>query len=373
MTSYHAIPIVMDIGTALSKIGFAGEDNPRFIIPTIPTTPLMKKSGLIRPATVSDDIRRKPVVQTKFIHGKSILERGVIKNWVAMENFWRAVFYDKLRVDPTRHPILLADTPLNTADNKNKIAQIMFEKIGVKSLLIILQPSLSLYASNRTTGCIVDIGEGVTKIVPISEGYVFTPAIQLMDVSGVDITRYLLRLLREAGYPLTSTAEKQIAIDIKETLCYVSSDVGGELEIMKTSLDNEKIFKTPEGEDIKLRNELFMAPECLFQPILLGKELPSLSESIIQSISSCDMNLRRKLYNNIILSGGSSKFPGLKERLKKEISKHVPDSIEVNIIAPQEREIATWVGGSIFSSLPSFSNLSLTKEQYEEKGHNYTN
>ncbi len=372
MASYHSKPIVMDNGTALSKIGFAGDDNPRFIIPTVPTSPLISRAGMIRPVTVSDNIRHSTIIQKKFIHGKSPLDRGIITDWNAMENFWRSVFYDKLRIDPTRHPVILAETPLNTAENKNKMAQIMLEKIGVESLLIILQPSLSLYASQCTTGCVVDIGEGVTKIVPISEGYVFTPAIHLMDIAGQDITKYLLRLLREAGYSLTSTVEKQMAIDIKETLCYVSSDIKKEIEDLKRSPSKVKIFKTPEGEEIKLKSEQFMAPECLFQPYIIGKELPSLHESIIAAISLCDMNLRREFYSNIILSGGSSNFPGLKERIKNEISKRVPESIEVNIIAPQEREISAWIGGSIIGSIPSFSNIALTKEQYLERGKKYT-
>jgi len=373
MENHYSKPIVMDNGTALSKIGFAGEDKPRYIIPTFPTSPLRKKSTIISPASGMDEIRSRSVIQKNFIQGKSPLQRGFITDWIAMENFWNEVFYDKLRVDPTRHPLILAVTPLNSEVDKNKMAQIMFEKIGVPSLVIIMQPILSLHALGRPTGCVVDIGESVTKIVPISEGYVLSHAIQLIDVAGQDVTKYLISLLRDAGYSLTSTAEKQQAIDIKETLCYVSSDFKNELEQMKGSSIIEETYETLYGKEIKLKNERFMAPECLFNPLLIGKETPSLSEKIIESISLCDMNLQKSLYGNIILSGGSSNFPGIKGRLLLDISKSVPESTKVNVIASPERELSSWIGGSIVGSLPNFSEMAMTKLQYKEKGYLYSN
>lgn len=369
MDMYYSKPIVMDNGTALSKIGFAGEDEPRFIIPTLPTSPLRAKPVIIRPAIGIGEIRNKTIVQKNFIQGKSPLKRGIITDWVAMENFWNSVFYDKLRIDPARHPLIIAETPLNPEINKNKITEIMFEQFGVPSLLLVMQPSLSLSASGLTTGCIVDIGEGVTKIVPISEGYVLSHAIQLMDIAGQDITKYLINLLREAGYSLTSTAERQLAIEIKETLCFVSYNFNEELEQMKTSSNLEETYKTPDGEIIKIKRERFMAPECLFNPRLIGKEIPSLSENIVESISKCDMNLQRALYGNIILSGGSSNFPGIKGRLLSEISKNVPETVQVKVITPSGRELSTWIGGSIVGSLPNFSEMAVTKEQYF-KGRN---
>ncbi len=371
MTSYHSRPIVMDIGTALSKIGFAGEDNPNLIVPTFPKSPIGARPSVIRPLKERNEIGPLSLIQKNFSQGKSPLERGIITDWVVIERFLQSVFYNLLRIDPTTHPVILSETPLNPVEIRNKMAHLMFEKFGVPSLLIIMQPALSLYASGRTTGCIVDIGEGVTKVVPISEGYVLTHAIQLMDIAGQDITRYLLRLLREAGYPLTSSTEKSHAIDIKETFCYVSTDFNKEKEVMKNSSTMEKIYNTPDGEEIKIKGERFIAPECLFKPILIGKEINSLHEAVLEAISLCDKNLHRDFYRNIILSGGSSKFPGLKERLKHEITKIVPKSVEVNIVASPQRELLTWIGGSILGFLPSFSEIAITKQQYEKTGYEY--
>jgi len=356
----------MDNGTALSKVGYAGEDLPRIIIPTFPTGPIKAIPSKISQADEKKVIRKKPLIRKDFTQGSSLLERGMIKDWSAMERFWEQIFYNLLKIDPSTHPLILTDTPLNPEANKVKMAEIMFEKFNVPSLYIAMQAALSLYASGITTGCVVDIGEGVTKIVPISEGYTLTHAIQLMDVAGQDITRYLLRLLRQAGYTLTTAAERKCAIDIKENMCYIASDLKKETEKFNNNLRLEKNYKSPDGEDIKLISEIFLAPECLFAPILIGKEILPLHEFIIESISKCDIDFQGTLYNNIILSGGSSKFPGIKDRLKREITKSIPKSIEVNIIAPRQRELSTWMGGSIFGSLPSFHKLAITKEEYNK-------
>jgi actin-related protein len=371
MTNQLSKPIVMDNGTALSKIGFAGNDKPHIIIPTMPRGPLIAKPKIIRPTSKMDEIRETSFIQKSFTIGKSLLERGIISDWIGMERFWQSIFYEILKVEPSNHPIILAEAPLNPEANREKMAQIMYEKFNVPALLIIMQPSLSLYASGRTSGCIVDIGEGVTKIVPISEGYIITHAIQIMDIAGQEITKNLLKLLRESGYPLTTTTEKNLAIDIKETFCYIASDFDDKNEHMKNSPTLEKMYHTPDGEAIILKSERYLAPECLFKPYMIGKEINSLHEKVIEAISLCDMNLHKELYSNIILSGGSSKFPGFKERLEREISKLVPNSMEVSIYAPSERELSTWVGGSIIGSLPSFSQIAMTKEQYFNRGGKY--
>jgi actin-related protein len=368
---YNTRTVMMDNGTAFSRIGFAGEDKPSIIIPTFPTSPIRAIPSKISPVKEINITRQKPLIRKRFTQGTSPLERGVIKDWSAMERFWQQVFNDWLRIDPSTHPLILSETPLNPKPKKDKMAEIMFEKFNVPSLFIPMQATLSLYASNRTTGCVVDIGEGVTKIVPISEGYALTHAIQIMDIAGQDITKYLLGLLRQAGYMLTSSAEKEYAIDIKEKLCYIASDLKNEKELMKKISSMEKIYKIPDGTEIKLKSELFMAPECLFNPILIGKEILPLHESIIEAISLCDMTLRNEFYSNIILSGGSTKFPGIEERLKKEITKNVPTSIEVNIIAPQQRELSTWIGGSIIGALSTFHEIAITRQQYKQTGLGY--
>ena len=231
-----------------------------------------------------------------------------------------------------------------------------------------MQAILSLYASGRTTGIVVDSGDGVTHIVPVYEGFAISHAIHRSDIGGRDITDYLRRLLRQRGYSLSSSAEREIVRDIKERLCYVALDPEKELKLAEKVSGMEKTYTLPDGETLTIGAERFMAPELLFNPGAIGSEENPLDELIYRSIQNCDVDLRRDLYANIVLSGGSTMFPGLKERLHKELTELVPETMEVKIIAPPERRYSVWIGGSILSSLKTFAKLWVTRKEYREIG-----
>ncbi len=231
-----------------------------------------------------------------------------------------------------------------------------------------MQAVLSLYASGRTTGLVVDSGDGVTHVVPVYEGFAITHAISRIDIGGRDITEYLRRLLRTRGYSLTSSAEREIVRDIKERLCYVALDPDKELSLADKVSAIEKQYTLPDGEVITVGAERFLAPELFFNPGAVGSEEPPLHELIYQAIQDCDIDLRPHLYNNIVLSGGSTMFPGLKERLHKELVALVPESMDVKIVAPPERRYSVWIGGSILASLKTFSKMWVTRKEYSEQG-----
>ncbi|MFX1493569.1 MAG: actin, cytoplasmic 2, partial [Promethearchaeota archaeon] len=258
--------------------------------------------------------------------------------------------------------------PLNPRQNREKMAEIMFETFNVPALYIAMQAVLSLYASGRTTGTVIDIGDGVSHIVPIYEGFALSHAIQRIDLAGRDVTKYLQRLLRQKGYSFTSTAETEIVRDIKEKLCYVAIDPEKELLLSKKVAGMEKLFMLPDGETISLGIERFLAPECFFNPSVIGKELDPIDDLIVSAISECDVDLRRDLYSNIVLSGGSTMFPGIKERLTKEIKEMISESVEVRIISPPERMYSVWIGGSILGSLKTFHRMWITRREYKEFG-----
>ncbi|KKL79000.1 hypothetical protein LCGC14_2019240, partial [marine sediment metagenome] len=290
------------------------------------------------------------------------------EDWPAMERLWHYTFYTDLRVDPSEHPVLLTEAPLNPRKNREKMAEIMFETFNVPALYIATQAVLSLYASGRVTGCVIDIGDGVSHIVPIFEGFALSHAIQRIDLAGRDVTTYLQRLLRQNGHSFTTSAEKEIVRDLKEKLCYVAIDPEKEIILSNKVAGMEKNYMLPDGETISIGIERFLAPESLFNPSVLGKELAPLDDVIVGAISECDVDLRRDLYSNIVLSGGSTMFPGVKERLTREIKEQVPESIDVRIIAPPERMYSVWIGGSILSSLKSFQRMWVTRRDYKEMG-----
>ena len=296
------------------------------------------------------------------------IEHGIVDDWPSMERIWHYTFYTDLRVDPSEHPVLLTEAPLNPRSNREKMAEIMFETFNVPALYIATQAILSLYASGRTTGCVLDIGDGVSHIVPIFEGFALSHAIQRIDLAGRDVTNYLQRLLRQKGYNFSSSAEKEIVRDVKEKLCYVALDPERELILSKKISGMDKSYMLPDGEVIDVGIERFLAPESFFNPSVLGKELDPLDDVLVDAINECDVDLRRELFSNIVLSGGSTMFPGIKERLAKEIKELIPDSVDVRILSPPERMYSVWIGGSILSSLKTFSKMWITRREYKELG-----
>jgi actin beta/gamma 1 len=362
-------PLVIDNGTGFTKNGFAGEDQPRSVFPTIIGYP---KYQIIM--TDVEHYVREYYIGEEAINLRGVLklvypvEHGQVQDWDAMERIWHYTFYNDLRVNPNEHPVLLTEPPLNKNQNKEKMAELMFDTFNVPAMYISMQAILSLYASGRTTGIVVDSGDGVTHIVPVYEGFAISHAIHRSDIGGRDITDYLRRLLRQRGYSLSSSAEREIVRDIKERLCYVALDPEKELKLAEKVSGMEKTYTLPDGETLTIGAERFMAPELLFNPGAIGSEENPLDELIYRSIQNCDVDLRRDLYANIVLSGGSTMFPGLKERLHKELTELVPENVEIRIVAPPERRYSVWIGGSILSSLKTFQRLWVSRKEYQEQG-----
>ena len=362
-------PLVIDNGTGLSKNGYAGEDQPRSVFPTLIGHPKYK--------SIMTDVEhyvREYYIGEEALNLRGVLkliypvEHGVINDWDAMEKIWHYTFYNDLRVNPNEHPVLLTEAPLNPKLNREKMTEVMFETFNVPAMYVSMQAVLSLYASGRTTGIVVDSGDGVTHIVPIYEGFAITHAISRVDLAGRDLTEYLRRLLRQRGYSLTSSAEREIVRDIKEKLCYVALDPEKELKLAEKVSGMEKTYTLPDGQALVVGPERFLGPEVLFNPGVIGLEASPIDEAIYAAIMKCDVDLRRELYGNIVLSGGSTMFPGLKERMHKELTELVPEGVEIKIIAPPERRYSVWIGGSILSSLKTFQKMWVTKKEYQDMG-----
>jgi len=298
------------------------------------------------------------------------IAHGIVTNWQDMENIWNYT-YQELKCSAEEHPVLLTEAPLNPKRNREKAAEIFFDTFRVPALFISMQAVLSLYASGRTTGVILDSGDGVTNAVPIYEGFSMPHAIQRIDLAGRDITEHLQQLLRRSGYYFYTSAEKEVVRRIKETACYIAFDPSKEEELIdaeKTDKGASHKYRLPDGNVIEIGPERFRAPEILFHPELIGEEFPGVHECLVNSIQRTDLDLRKTLYSNIVLSGGSTLFPGFGDRLLNEVKNLAPKDIKIKISAPPERKYSTWMGGSILASLTTFKKMWISADDYEEDG-----
>jgi len=365
--SEEVAAVVIDNGSGMCKAGVAGEDAPKAVFPSIVGKP--KQPGIMvgmdqKDTYVGEEAQSKRgVLKLNYP-----IEHGVITSWDDMEKIWHHCYFNELRVPPEEHPALLTEAPMNPKVNREKMTQIFFETFNVPSFYVSVQAVLSLYASGRTTGIVLDSGDGVTHTVPIYEGYALPHAIARIDLAGRDLTDYMMKLLLEVGCSFSSSAEREIARDIKEKVSYVALDFDAELKSFQESASKDVQYTLPDGNIVTVGNQQFRCPELLFNPSKIGKEFPGIHELTFQSIMKCDVDVRKELYNNIVMSGGTTMFNGIAERVNKEIVALAPSTMKIKVVAPAERKYSVWIGGSILSSLSTFQTMWITKSEFEESG-----
>ncbi|BFZ54510.1 Centractin [Savitreella phatthalungensis] len=382
-------PICIDNGSGTIKAGFAGGDTPQCFFPSIVGRP--KHVRYMAGAVDGDHfIGRRAQELRGLLKVRYPLEHGIVTDWEDMERIWHHIYTEELRVSPEDHPILLTEAPHNPRANRDRAAEIFFETFNAPALFLSIQAVLSLYASGRTTGVVLDSGDGVTHAVPIYEGFAVPNAIRRVDVAGRDVTRYLQLLLRRnAGLRLDTSAEFEIVRDIKEAKSFVATDVAkeekewlarigarylgppasttvsaGGAEISEA--EAAALYRLPDGQTVELGPERFRCNEVLFDPEIIGSESEGVHALLHNAVTRCDLDLRRTLLENVILSGGTTLTRGFGDRLLKELRAVSVRDAKVRIFAPPERRTSTWIGASILAGLGTFSRMWVSAAEYAE-------
>uniref|UniRef100_A0A674MTQ3 Zgc:101810 n=2 Tax=Takifugu rubripes TaxID=31033 RepID=A0A674MTQ3_TAKRU len=309
------------------------------------------------------------------------MENGMVRCWEDMLHLWDYTFGpDRLDIDPSECKILLTEPPMNPTKNREKITEVMFEKYQFHGIYVAIQAVLTLYAQGLLTGVVVDSGDGVTHICPVYEGFSLPHLTRRLDIAGRDITRYLIKLLLLRGYAFNHSADFETVRMLKEKLCYVGYNIEQEQRLATETTYLVEVFTLPDGRQVKVGGERFGAPEALFQPHLINVEGVGVAELLFNTIQAADIDLRGDFYKHIVLSGGSTMYPGLPSRLEREIKQLYLERVldgdtqklskfKIRIEDPPRRKHMVFLGGAVLANImKDKDSFWLTKAEYDEKG-----
>lgn len=363
-------PVIIDNGTNTVKIGFGGEEKPRSVIPTV----VALERGHLNPDDSPMYVGKEALKKMQQMEGTGLttlkypIQRGFTNSWVQMEELWDYSF-EELSIQAEMHPMIVTCNAFTPQKHREKICEIMFETFKIPKLFVAIPGYLSLYTSGDNSGIVLESGEGVTNIIPVNEGIVSTQLATRFPIAGKDITDYLLRLVLEKGYSFDPHQEKKIARHIKHSMCYTAFDFDDELVGCKQEPETfEQSLDLNSGETIKLSSEAFRACELMFEPSLIGAEGLGVHHLLLECINSFDSSLKKLLFRNVVLGGGNMVFPGMAERMEKELkSLTVGQNVEIKV-HPNENQFSAWQGGSILSCLPEFEKNWITQDDYIDAG-----
>ncbi|KAK3828318.1 MAG: cardiac muscle actin [Benniella sp.] len=283
----NAATVVIDNGSITSRGGFSEDETPRAVFPSV--------FGVNRaedPRFACDLNLRCPI------------EHGIMTDWIAVEEIWRHIFNKELCIDPTDHPVLLTEALFNPKPNRETMIQVMFERFSPPAFYVAFQSVLSLYSTGRTNGVVLESGDSATHAVPVYEGYALLHSTIRFDLTGSGLTEQLMKSLTKRGYSFTTPEERGIVRAIKEKLCYVAQDYEQEIQMVAPSTVDH-LYELPDGQ-------------AFFQPSVIGLEGVGVHEIVFNAIEKCDVDLRRDMFRNIILAGGTTLLPGFTNRMRTQ-------------------------------------------------------
>ncbi|XP_042528503.1 actin-58-like [Dipodomys spectabilis] len=359
------VPIVCDYGSGFSKVGFAGNKDPLGVFPTV--LGKLRHDRVFVGLEEEDWFIGSEVYQNlEKLSLHYPISRGAIHSWDDLEKIWHYSFYHLLHSNPKEHPLMLSEPPLIPFSVKEIASQILFETFKVPALHLANQGVLAMFASGHTSGMTIESGEGMTYFVPVIDGCPLSRSTTKLDIAGQDLTFHLMHLL-DRGNLLLGTADRECIRNMKEKCCFVAQDFDKEKESSR-ALSQQKTFQLPDGREVSLGHEAFLCPEALFQTSLIGRSTEGIHMFTLRTITSCDRIFWKTLLGHILLSGGTSCFPGLKQRLQREVVRLACSYFHVKVATSPYAKNSAWTGGSILCSLSTFKDLWVTRKEYEDMG-----
>lgn len=372
--------VISDNGTGFVKCGFAGSNFPAHIFPSLVGRPILRAQTKIQGIEIKDLHVGDEASQLRaMLEVNYPMDNGIVRNWEDMRHVW-AHTWEKLEIDPKHCKVLLTEPALNPAKNKEMLLEAMFEDYEFEGVHVAIQAVLTLYAQGLLTGVVIDSGDGVTHIVPVYEGYSLPHLTRRLDVAGRSITAYMIKLLLQRGYAFNATADFETVRIMKEKLCYVGYDIDVEQKLAQETTTCVETYELPDGRKIKVGGERFGAPEALFQPHLVDVESKGMAELLFDCINKADVDLRPEFYKHIVLSGGSTMYPGLPSRLEREIKQLYLNKtlkgdtsrlskFKIRIEDPPRRKHMVFLGGAVLADIiKDREETWISKKSYQEKG-----
>lgn len=368
LSSMDSNPIVIDNGSGTIKAGYSDDDAPRSVLATVvgkPTMPGVLVALDQRDFYVGDEaLERKGVVRLQYP-----IANGLIADWNEIGKVWEHIITKRLNSNPEEQGLLFTEPPLNPKENREKMAKIVFEDLNAPFLFLGVQTVLSLYAYGGTTGLVIDVGESMTNVSPIYETFEIPFCCSRLPLGGKDLTLYLQDSLRKRSRHSSVAEEIEWVQWVKERGCQVAADC----ESAAKSVETKEVKLPDDNTVVTLGAERYLTPEILFNPEMIGKDLQGLHKYTAECICKCEQEIKKELYKSVILSGGSTLFPGMETRLEEELRRLVGPKTKIAISASPERRFSSWIGGSLVASLASFSAMCVTRNDYNETGPSIIN
>lgn len=374
--------VVCDNGTGFVKCGFSGANFPAHIFPSLVGRPILRSSTKINNIEVKDLMVGDEASELRSMLEVSYpMENGIVRNWDDMVSLYDYTFgSSKLNIKPSNCKLLLTEPPMNPTKNREKMIEVMFETYKFHGLYIAIQAVLTLYAQGLQTGVVIDSGDGVTHICPVYDGFALPHLTRRLDIAGRDITRYLIKLLLLRGYAFNHSADFETVRQMKEKLCYVGYDIDQEQKLALETTVLVEQYTLPDGRVIHVGGERFEAPEALFQPHLINVEAAGLAELLFNTIQAADIDIRSDFYQHIVLSGGSTMYPGLPSRLEREIKQLYLERVlrgdteklakfKIRIEDPPRRKHMVFLGGAVLAEImKDRDEFWMSRAEYQEQG-----